>query len=182
MKKLILVFMVMVSALSFAEEVKFSQEELQERMMPFLRNGKTYEKFKEIEAMEAKGGEVIETITSDGLETRNTAKKGDYIVRNTTGAREMYILKRDKFNKRYEYKDKTDGEWKMYRSVGRIKGVRVGDELIRDLEVEDEFDFMAPWGERMIVKRGDYLVSPLDYSEVYRIAEKEFFETYKEVR
>ena len=32
----------------------------------------------------------------------------------------------------------------------------------------------------MIVKKGDFLVSPLDYSEVYRIANKEFFETYKQ--
>ena len=41
---------------------------------------------------------------------------------------------------------------------------------------------MAPWGEKMIVKVGDYLVSPLNYSEVYRIAEKEFFETYRETK
>ena len=31
----------------------------------------------------------------------------------------------------------------------------------------------------MTVKKGDLLVSPLDYSEVYRIANKEFYETYK---
>ena len=31
----------------------------------------------------------------------------------------------------------------------------------------------------MIVKKDDFLVSPLDYSEIYRIANKEFFETYK---
>ena len=41
---------------------------------------------------------------------------------------------------------------------------------------------MAPWGERMVVKSGDYLVAPMNYSEVYRVAEKEFFETYREVR
>ncbi len=182
MKKLLVGIMVMVAALSFAEEVKFSQEELLGRLMPLLKTGKTYEKFKEVEAKEAKGGEVIETITSDGLETRNTAEKGDYIVRNTTDAREIYILKRDKFSKRYDYKGDIDGEWKVYRSVGRIRGVKVGEEVIESLEVGGEFYFMAPWGEKMVVKRGDYLVSPLDYSEVYRIAEKEFFETYREVR
>ena len=31
----------------------------------------------------------------------------------------------------------------------------------------------------MIVKKDDYLVSPMEYNEVYRIANKEFFETYK---
>lgn len=182
MKKLLLVIMVMVSALVFAEDIKFSQEELLGRMNPLLKEGKIYEKFKEVEAKEAQGGEVIETITSDGLETRNTAKKGDYIVRNTTGAREMYILKRDKFHKRYEYKADIAGEWKVYRAVGRIRGVRVEDEVTESLEAGNEFYFMAPWGEKMVVKRGDYLVSPLDYSEVYRIAEKEFFETYREIR
>lgn len=32
----------------------------------------------------------------------------------------------------------------------------------------------------MIVKENDFLVSPLDYSEIYRIANHEFFETYQE--
>ena len=89
MKKIFLMIMFMAAALSAAGEVRFSQEELLERMKPLLRDGGTYEKFKEIDAREAKEGEVIETITSDGLETKNTAEQGDYIVRNTTGAQEM---------------------------------------------------------------------------------------------
>ena len=32
----------------------------------------------------------------------------------------------------------------------------------------------------MIVKENDYLVSPIDMSEVYRIAKTEFFETYRQ--
>ena len=182
MKKIFLIVMFMAAALSAAGEVQFSQEELLERMKPLLRDGGTYEKFKEIDAREAKEGEVIETITSDGLETKNTAEQGDYIVRNTTGAQEMYIVKRDKFSKRYEYKEDLDGEWKVYKATGRIKGVRVDEKIIKQLETEDEFYFMAPWGEKMVVKSGDYLVAPMNYSEVYRVAEKEFFETYREVR
>ena len=182
MKKIFLMIMFMAAALSAAGEVRFSQEELLERMKPLLREGKIYEKFKEINAIEAQGGEVIETITADGLETRNIAKKGDYIVRNTTGAQERYVVKRTKFSNRYEYKgDLADG-WKIYRAVGRIKGVRVDRKLIEKLGTGKEFYFMAPWGEKMIVKVGDYLVSPLNYSEVYRIAEKEFFETYRETK
>ena len=41
---------------------------------------------------------------------------------------------------------------------------------------------MANWGEKMVVRKNDYLVSPLDNSEVYRIARKEFFETYKKLK
>lgn len=39
---------------------------------------------------------------------------------------------------------------------------------------------IAAWGETQPVKVGDFLASPDEtYSEVYRIARKEFFETYE---
>ena len=44
---------------------------------------------------------------------------------------------------------------------------------------ENEFYIITSWNEKMIVKKDDYLVSPMEYNEVYRIANKEFFETYK---
>lgn len=180
MKKIILVLMLIMPGIVMAWEAEFSQEELLERMKPLLREGKVYGKFKEIDAMEAQGGEVIETVTTDGLETKNIAKKGDYIVRNTTDAMEMYVIKRDKFSQRYEYKGDLTGDWKIYGAVGKIKGVKVDSKVIKDLDTGNKFYFMAPWGEKMVVKKGDYLVSPLDYSEIYRVAEKEFFETYRE--
>ena len=42
-------------------------------------------------------------------------------------------------------------------------------------------EFIAKWGRLMTLKTGDFIVSPLPYlDEVYRIARKEFFETYEE--
>jgi len=44
-----------------------------------------------------------------------------------------------------------------------------------------EIQFTASWGEPMVLKPGDMVVSPMpDLNEVYRIARKEFFETYEQ--
>ena len=180
MTKIILIFILTISTISLTNNLELSQEKLLITMKPYLQNAKTYGKFKEVSVKKAIGGEVIYTITSDGIETKNTAKPGDYILKNTTIAEEMYILKPSKFEKRYQYlKEKKNG-WKIYKAIGKIKAIQVDNNLLKDLGVGDTFYFTAPWGEKMIVKKDDYLVSPLNYSEIYRIAKKEFFETYKE--
>lgn len=137
-------------------------------------NVKVYEKYKEVHARKAVVGEVILTITADGKETQNTAKEGDFVVKNLTGAGEMYILTAKKFNARYELKENIDETWSLYRPLGKVKALQV------KLETSSkEIYILAPWGEKMVVKDGDFLVTPLDNSEVYRIAEKEFYETYR---
>jgi len=179
MKKVVLMLFIIMQSMMFAEEVDFSQKEILEKLVPSLETAENYEKYREINARKAVTGEEIETVTSDGLETKNTAQAGDYIVRNTTQAGEMYIVKKEKFEKRYKYIDELDGRWGIYKAIGVIKAVEVDEKLIKNIGTKDEFFFTAPWGEKMVVKKEDYLVSPLDYSEVYRIAKKEFFETYK---
>ena len=52
-------------------------------------------------------------------------------------------------------------------------------ELLDQVGIDEEYYFIAAWGEEMVTKKDDYLACPLDHSEVYRIARKEFFETYK---
>ena len=90
------------------------------------------------------------------------------------------ILKQKKFNERYKYKTDLDNEWKVYSPLGRIKALKVNGKIFRVFKIkEKEFYILTSWGEKMIVKRNDFLVTPLDYNEVYRIANKEFFETYK---
>ena len=150
-------------------------------ILPVIRaKGKTYRKNKNVFARKAKENENIATITDDGIETTNTARAGDYIVKNQTGAGEMYILGRDNFKKRYSYIKRSGGGFSEYRSTGKIIGVEMNAKLLKWLGTPDEFKFRAPWGEAMIVKKDDFLVTPLDFSEVYRIARKEFFETYTE--
>jgi hypothetical protein len=43
----------------------------------------------------------------------------------------------------------------------------------------ERIEFLAAWNRYMVLKPGDFIVSPLpNLNEVYRIAEQEFYETY----
>lgn len=170
MKKLILTGL-LLSNLLYANSLPITQEELKEQLTPSLTNSIVFEKFKPILAREGKIGETIKTFTKDGLETINQVTVPSYIVKNTTDAKEEYIVTKDKFEKRYAFFKKENKTWSFFKPIGEIKVVKVKN--------NNEFFILAPWGEKMIVKKDDFLVSPLDYSEIYRIANKEFFETYK---
>ena len=114
--------------------------------------------------------EYIETWTADGLETRNYAKFGDFVVKNLqTEFQEEYIVSKDAIHKRYNLFYFTDNGAVLIPK-GKIKGIVYSGE---------DFHFIAKWGQLMIVKTGDYLVCPFpDCDEIYRIAQQEFFETY----
>lgn len=171
MKKKLILFFVFSFISIFSKETVISQKELLQMYEKELKNSSVYEKFNLIYAREAIVGEEIITITKDGLETLNKAFKGDYVVKNQTLANEEYIVPKEKFEKRYTFIKNSDNNWNIYKPLGEIKAIKV--------ETKDTFYIMAPWNEKMVVKSGDFLVSPLDYSEVYRIANHEFFETYK---
>lgn len=181
MKKLYIVLILLVSTVSFGQGEPLTQEELVARLKENLMLAPQFDKFQQIEARGAVAGEEIQTITSDGLETVNTAGTGDFVVRNNTVAGEMYIIAGDRFATRYEPIEEGS-PWSRYRAIGSVKGILVDDQFLEGIGQEDEFYIIAAWGQEMVVKKGDYLVSPLDYSEVYRIAYKEFFETYRETK
>jgi len=157
-----------------------SQEDLINIVIPLIINeGKRYEKYRKVYAREAKEGEKITTTTSDGLETENVAQKGDYILRNQTDAKEVYILKSEKFIQRYLLiGDGIDG-FKEYRPMGQVLALEMTEEHMKKLGFEEKGYFLAPWGYKMLINTLDFLVCPLDFSEVYRVARKEFFETYR---
>jgi len=156
------------------------QKDFLDLILPLIKEkGKTYRKFKKTFARKAKEGEVITTVTSDGAETTNKAKEGDFIIKNQTGAGEMYIISGKKFNQRYQFLATTKNEFSEYKPVGRILAVEMNEDDLNNLGLPGEFKFMATWGEGMVVKANDYLATPLDQGEIYRIARKEFFETYQ---
>lgn len=155
------------------------QEDLKKILIPELRsNGVQYRKNKNVFARKAKPGEYVQTITKDGLETVNFAKPESYIVKNQTDAGEMYILEKENFEKRYVFKGEAGEEFSEYIAIGKIMALEMNDAVLNKFGWEKEFSFEAPWGEAMVVKENDFFASPLDYSEIYRIARKEFFETY----
>ncbi len=161
-------------------KTKLGQSEFLEKLRPLMEiKGRFFRKKRPILAKKADGGERIATITNDGLETINTARQGDYIVQNTTQAREEYVLSPDKFSKRYAFVQTGVNGYDTYRPTGYIVALELTQQELETLHLPKTFKFEASWQAEMIAKTGDYLAAPIDFSEVYRIARKEFFETYE---
>ena len=154
--------------------------ELLEASRPLLeQQGRLYRKTKNVLARKALAGEQVFTATADGKETKNTAQEGDYIVRNQTEAQEEYIVPGGKFAEKYEWIAEGEHDFDEFRSKGRIIALELTEKNLQELGLSEICYFVAPWGEEMVAKIGDFLACPLDYSELYRIARKEFFETYR---
>jgi len=152
-----------------------TQLEAYSYFFPFIEDtGKDYQKFSLIYARIAKNNEYIETYTADGLETTNYAKLGDFVVKNLqTHYQEEYIVSKEMFFQRYNF-----FYWHESGCVciptGKVKAAIYSGE---------ETEFLAAWGRYMILKPGDFIVTPLpDKNEVYRIAAQEFFETYELIK
>jgi hypothetical protein len=169
-----------------ATATPISQADAASLFLPAIKaRGKRYAKFKEVLGRPAVPGEVIVTRTADGVETSNTAKYGDYVVRNETAAAEEYIVPAAKFPNLYEYLpglydevERAEGEgsgYLRYKAKGEVDGVMF---TAADFGTWNPLTFIAPWGSPMVAKDGDMIVSP-DGKEVYRIAATEFAETYR---
>lgn len=158
----------------------YTQNEIKQMVFPLLKSkGKSYRKFKKVLARKAKKIERIATITNDGLETINRAKTGDYIVKNQTDASEEYVMSSGKFKDRYKYKKRSKLGYSEYEPKGRITALEVNKSFLKKFKLDHEFYFEAAWGAKMVAKEKDFLACPLGGDEIYRIARKEFFETYE---
>jgi hypothetical protein len=139
--------------------------------MPLIEDtGREFRKYSPIFARLAIENEYIETWTDDGLETTNYAKTGDYVVKNLyTSMQEEYIVTSEMMKQRYEFVfDIPPGG--IYKPIGRVRAAIYSGE---------EVQFVAKWGRLMVLKAGDMIVTPLPHcKEVYRIAAKEFYESY----
>lgn len=157
-----------------------SQAKMLEMFRPLMESeGILYSKKKNVFAKKAEGGEPVVTMTNDGLETVNTAQKGSYLVKNQTEAAEVYVVEKDAFEKRYEWLRPGNDGFEEYHPTGKIIAIELTEERLATLDLPASFHFKAPWKEDMIAKKSDFIVSPPDFSEIYRIARKEFFETYE---
>ena len=106
----------------------------------------------------------VDTETSDGKETTNTAMKEDIVMSGPSS--EKYVVKKSKFHKMYT------GE------IGEDVEVEQSPRMVAEYTGDEELQFTASWGENMILKPGDYIVKETDSSGYYRIAKKEYEETY----
>lgn len=158
----------------------YTQNEIKQIVFPLLKSkGKSYRKFKKVLARKAKNIERIATVTNDGVETTNKAKTGDYIIKNKTEAGEEYVMSPSKFKDRYKYKKRSKSGYSEYEPKGRIIALEINKSFLKKFKLDNEFYFEAAWGAKMVVKENDFLVCPVGGDEIYRIARKEFFETYE---
>lgn len=151
-----------------AKELDLSSEEFTEA----LRQAQVYAKKTKVEARTAEVQERVTTVLADGTEeTTNVAEPGDVIVKNPGG--EEYVLKGEKFAKRYE----ATSEDGVFRAKGIVRAIEnpTGEEIV----------ITAPWGE---IQHGGpeaiiaSILDPEDQDEVsmdrYIIGREEFEETY----
>lgn len=156
-----------------------SQEKLKAMVLPYLKSiGCIYVKCNNIFARRAVENEEVITKTSDGVETKNYANLGDYIVINQTRAGEQYIVPGAKFQAKYKWLKTIDEEVAEYESKGRVVAIQLSKDQLNRCGLPALFYFEAPWKTKMIAKENDFLVTPLDFTEIYRIAAVEFLETY----
>lgn len=152
-------------------------------MIDFLSSMKPlghYKKFGTFD-FEVHRGDPIEVITEiDGVhETKNTAQNNDYIMTGASG--EKFILKPNQFTKRYKVIDSIPKESIAPGDVFAGKAEAIGECWAIQYAGQPQ-EFMAPWGEPMILNIGDWLCSPNEQiTEAYRIEKETFSKTYRPV-
>lgn len=130
------------------------------------------------------------------METVNTAKHGDWVVRADTYAKERFYLPDAKFKTLYEqtpvsfsnHADAAELEsegFRAYKPCGRILALQATAELIAEHFPQGKF--IAAWGADMLVEVDDMLAAPAlpggvglpdSVTEVYRIEKGAFAQTY----
>lgn len=113
-----------------AEFLDLSSEEFTKA----LAEAPIYRKAAKVKARKATPGEVVVTVTPDGVEEgRNTAGEDDHVVTGANGA--DFILPGEKFNKLYE--ETEEGGVFQSRGMARIIDNPTGKKI----------GILAPWGE-----------------------------------
>lgn len=158
-----------------------AQEHLMKAVLPLIKaTDRHYKKFRQVHARPAVPGETIVSELADGEETAKTARDNEMVVRNLTEAQEEYIVGKEKFANLYSEIEPVDDKWTLYAPLGEVLAIEISRDLTTELNVGEEFYIIAPWGSEQLAKEGDLFVTPAaKMDEVYRIARKEFEETYK---
>jgi hypothetical protein len=157
-----------------------TQQEMLAHFIPiFEKSGKRYRKKSLIKAKKAVLGTVVFTKTSDGVETKNVALAGDMLVQNQTSSEEQYLVKAETFESKYEMIDSLGNGWACYKPKGIMIGYELTEEDLKTFGVSERIEFQTPWKDTMFVRKGDFLVTPADQNEIYRVARKEFLESYQ---
>lgn len=130
---------------------------------------KKFKKFGTVLAKVATKQTKVVTKLDGKVETTNVAQVGDVIITNPLG--EMYVLKQDKFLQRYTGNKLSESNQEFDAKGFCFASIYTGEDL----------EFLASWGEKMILNSGDYLCSTTKEAkgDLYRIEKNAFKETYK---
>ena len=158
-----------------------TQAQAMERFKKIIEDrGRDYQKHGQVTAQQTTQEEEVISITKYGIETRNIAQIGDYILTNNTRSQEKYAVTEEVFNKRYESINTADEGKKLYQAIGTIIGIQLTPELLQELSLKKHGQLIADWGAEQYYSVGDYIVMPTPQkNEVYRIGKEEFMETYR---
>lgn len=134
-------------------------------------NVEQFEKKGDVQARKAVENEKIDTIINGEIETTNIAKKNDVVVKGIKN--EEYIMSQEKFNTRY-----SGGNIGEDFSTFKAKGKTWAMEY-----VGKPIEFVASWGEKMIINTGDFLCNPEKNKsgDLYRIEKSVFSQTYEKI-
>lgn len=161
------------------EKEVIPQSVMRQWFLPMLQTeGILYRKTQQVLARKAVEGERIRTVTQDGLETTNVADADDYVVQNLTDMGEQYIVNKPAFEKKYALAKNLSGDFDQYNPVSSIIALELTEARLTQLGLAREFHFLPIWNEPMQARQGDFLACPTDFSEIYRVARHEFFQTY----
>lgn len=161
----------------------YSQQEIISQFFTILKEtGQRYTKKSLIRAMKAHPGTLVTTRTSDGQAYENTAEPGDWLIENQTAVSEHYLMKEAIFSKKYSLHQALGEGWGAYRALGQVYAKQLTTQEIYDFTGSQNIDFEGPLNKTVSLRQGDFLVIPTDESEVYRITEKEFLQTYEQVK
>ena len=132
---------------------------------------KYYARFEKIKARQGKFLEVIENKSSDGMIVKkeyvtrdNVNNKLDWIITLDSGRQ---VLMRDSlFTKKYKVFDEK-------------QGLYISKDVEKFVQIDDNIEFSAPWGEVLRFEKGDYL-NITNTSKVYGIKKPQFKKYYAE--
>ncbi len=129
-----------------------------------------YRKDVTVAARPAIPGESLTTVMADGhIETVNTAKYGDMMIRNPSG--ECYFIGGSTFTQRYASEEGGAPDINGFLTFRAVGGA------IPCVRLSENVSFLAPWGEEMKIKKGGVLIS--GDIDIYGIQPDEFAQTYK---
>lgn len=113
---------------------------------------------------------LVKTIINNKVETSTTANKGDVII--VGPYKEAYTMKMRKFLQLYDIQRNIAIPKPLPRNVAHVS-----KKIFQSLGIKKPISFKAPWGEKMIIEPGDYLVKEKEGS-YYRIEKNAFKRTY----